>query len=132
MKSEHLKTVLKFWQEIVFIIAIGIIVFGITMNMKVSFQHVGNIIFYCIFVLLLVCLVGQFFWKNFALSLWLAVILGLGSMYMIIAILYDYKNGDYHGTILGLMFGFFLAIGLTITAILMPVKYFKSGKSLEK
>ena len=137
MKSEHLKTVLKFWQEIVFIIAIGIIVFGITMNMKVSFQHVGNIIFYCIFVLLLACLVGQFFWKSFALSLWLAVILGLGSMFMFMAIWSDYtkianKDGDYHDAIVGLTFGFFLAIGLTITAILMPVKYFKSGKSLEK
>ena len=130
MKLGHLKTALKFWQEIVFIIAIGIIVFGMTINRKVSFQHEGNIIFYCIFVLLLACLVGQFFWKSFALSLWLAVILGLGSMYMIIAIWYDYtemanKNGDYHDAIFGLTFGLFLAVGLTITAVLMPVKYYK-------
>ena len=125
MKS--LKSVLKFWQEIVFIIAMGILVGGITMNISVSFQHKINIFFYGVFILLLICLVGQFYWKSFVLGLWLAVVLGLGSAYMILAALSDLTRMDnteegYYKTI----FAVFLFIGLTVTAILMPYKYYKS------
>ena len=125
MKS--LKAVLKFWQEIVFIIMLGMWIGGITMNTSVYFQHTISIFFYCMFILLLVCLVGQFYWKNFALGLCLAIISGLGSAYMILAALSDIAKMDhtdrgYHETLLLA----FLFIGLTITAILMPYKYYKS------
>jgi uncharacterized membrane protein len=130
MKS--IKLALKFWQEIIFIVALGILVFGITTNISVNFTQVFNIVFYCIFVLLLICLIGQLYWKNLILALWLTVILGLGSAYMILAALSDLAkitttDKDYIYTIFALL----LSIGLTVTAISMPFKYFKSD-SIQK
>ena len=127
MKS--LQSTLKFWQEIVFIIGLGILVFGMTMNAAVSFQQVFNIVFYCIFVSLLICLIGQFFWKNFVLALWLAVQLGFGSVWMILAALSDLaKMTPADDGYLYTVFGLFLFMGLTATAITMPFKYLKSDK----
>ena len=127
MKSKFLKSVLKFWQEVIFIIGFGILVGGITMNISISFQDKINIGFYCWFVMLLISLIGQFYWKNFALSLWLAVQLGLGSAYMILAALSDlakmtYTDEGYLYTVLVM----FLFMGLTVTAISMPFKYLRS------
>jgi len=132
MKIKSLKSVLKFWQEIIFIIALGILVGGITMNISISFQYKINIVFYCLFALLLICLIGQFYWKNLALALWLAVILGLGSAYMILAALSDlvkmtYTDEGYLYTI----FALFLFMGLTVVAISMPFKYLRSVDSIE-
>ena len=128
-----LKSVLKFWQEIVFIIALGILVGGITMNISISFQYGINIVFYCLFVLLIVCLIGQYYWKNLALALWLAVILGLGSAWMVLAALSDLvKMTNADKGYFGLMFGLFLFIGLTITAISMPFKYLEPVRSIER
>jgi hypothetical protein len=130
MNKIKLKSTLKFWQEIVFIISIGILVCGITINNSASFQHIINIVFYCIFVSLLVCLVGQFYWKSLVLGILLSIVLGLGSIYMIFAVLSDLakiSNVEVGGfqTKVGLIFGLFLFIGLTVTAITMPVKYDK-------
>jgi hypothetical protein len=132
MKMKSLKSALKFWQEIVFIIALGILVFGITMNISKSFQNKINIVFYCVFVFLLICLIGQFYWKNVILALWLAAILGFGSAYMILAALSDLvkmtpTEEGYTYTI----FALFLSIGMTIIAISMPFKYLKSVNNLE-
>jgi hypothetical protein len=121
MKSKSLKLVLKFWQEIIFIIGLGILVGGITMNIANSFQYTINIVFYCLFVLLLICLIGQFYWKNRTLSLCLSGILGIGSFYMFLAVMSDLvkmTNIDW-----GLVFGLFLFLGLVGTAVTMPIKY---------
>jgi len=128
MKS--LKSALKFWQEIIFIIALGILVVGITMNISISFQYKINIVFYCIFVLLLICLIGQLYWKNVVLALWLAVILGLGSAYMILAALSDLaKMTKTDEGFVYTVFALLLSLGMTVTAFSMPVKYIKAINS---
>ena len=132
MKNHSLKSALYFWQEIIFIIAVGILVIGITMNISISFQYKMNIVFYCLFVLLLIGLIGQFYWKKLVLSLWLAVILGLGSAYMILAALSDLvKMAHTDEGYLYTVFCLFLSVGLTAIAILMPFKYIKSVNKSE-
>ncbi|MDL2278307.1 hypothetical protein LJC57_06905 [Parabacteroides sp. OttesenSCG-928-G07] len=121
-----LKSTLYFWQEIIFVIMLGVLIGRITMNISISFQYKINIAFYCLFVLLLACLIGQFYWKNSFLSLWLAVILGLGSVYMILASLSDLaKMANTDDSYLYTLFCLFLSIGLTVIAISMPLKYLK-------
>ena len=122
-----LKPILKFWQEIVFLIVLGILLVGITMNISVAFKQVVNIVFYSIFVLLLIGLIGQFYWKNSNLAFCLAVIFGLGSTYTILAALSDLSkmaNADEGYTYT--VFCLFLSMGLTAIAISMPFKYLKS------
>ena len=119
-----LKSVLSFWQEIVFIIVIGFLVYGITINMAVAFQQVVNIVFYGIFIVLIACLIGQFYWKNLILGLQLAVLLGFGSIWMALAVMSDIaKLNKGGGAVFELTFAFVLSIGLIIAAISMPRKY---------
>ena len=126
MKWKLLKKALKFWQEFVFIIGLGFLVFGMTMNAAVAFKQVINIVFYCIFILFIMCLIGQFYWKNFVLALWLAIIFGLGSVWMILAAFSDLvKMMPVDDGYLYTVFGLFLFMGLTATAITMPFKYIK-------
>ena len=122
-----LKSALKFWQEIIFIILLGILVSNIPMNLSTVFQDKINILFYCLFLLLITCLIGQFYWKSLALSFLLAFLLGLGSAWMALAALSDLSKmtGAYKGYY-GLMFGMFVFIGLTIIAFTMPLKYIMS------
>jgi uncharacterized membrane protein len=132
MKMKSLKSALKFWQEIVFIIALGILVFGITMNISVAFKQGINIVFYCMFVFLLICLLGQFYWKNVVLSLWLAVILGFGSAYMILAALSDLaKMTPTEEGFTYTVFALFLSMGMTVIAISMAIKHIKAVNNLE-
>jgi uncharacterized membrane protein len=123
MKIKSLKSVLKFWQEIVFIIGLGILVGGITMNISYSFQYTINIVFYSLFVLLLICLIGQLYWKNWTLALCLSAILGIGSFYMFMAVVSDLVKMTNLDP--GLIFGLFLFLGLVGIAITMPIKYLK-------
>ena len=130
MAIKSFKSALYFWQEIVFAIALGILVFGITMNISVAFKQGINIVFYCVFILLLLCLIGQLYWKNAGLALWLAGMLGFGSAYMILAALSDLTKmtPDESGYI-KTVFALFLSMGLTATAFTMPFKYLKSFNS---
>jgi hypothetical protein len=131
MKS--LKSVLKFWQEIIFIIGLGMLVGSMTMNISISFQYKENIFFYCFFVSLLCCLIGQFYWKSLMLALGMAVILGLGSAYMILAALSDLvKMTKTDESYLYLVFALFVFMGLTVIAISMPFKYLKSVEKIER
>ena len=130
MNTIKLKSILKFWQEIVFIIATGIYFFGMTMNIPAVFHQGINIIFYALFGLLIICLIGQFYWKNLYVGICLAIVLGLGSGYMFLAVLSDLAKiskieEDNTSAIVGLNFGLLLFIGLTVAAISMPVKYMK-------
>jgi hypothetical protein len=132
MKIISLKSALKFWQEIVLIIALGILVFGITMNISVAFKQGINIVFYCFFIFLLICLMGQFYWKSVVLALWLAVILGFGSAYMILAALSDLaKMTPVEEGFTYTVFALFLSMGMTVAAISMPLKYIKAVNNLE-
>ncbi len=119
-----LKRILPFWQEAAFIIGLGIVLAGIAGNIRVSFQHPVNIVFFCLVVILFASLVGQFFWKSKAISIALAIILGLGSFYMILAALSDLAKPDLDGmTPGGLMFGLGMFVCFCIAALTMPFKY---------
>ena len=127
MKTKSLKSALKFWQEIIFLIVLGFLIVGITMNISVAFKHIVNIVFYGIFVLLLICLIGQLYWKSSNLAICLAVIFGLGSMYMILAALSDLvKMTNTDDGYIFTIFALFLSMGMTVIAISMPIKYLKS------
>jgi hypothetical protein len=121
MNKINLKSVLKFWQEIIFIIALGILISGIIMNHQAAFHKGINIVFFGIFVLLLACLIRQFYWKSPVLGCILAFIFMLNSAYMTLGWLLELvQMTDTIG-----LFSLFLFIGLTTTAISMFVKYFK-------
>ena len=126
MNWKSLKSALKFWQEIVFIIGLGVLVFGMAMNAAVAFHQVFNIVSFCIFVSLLICLIGQFYWKSLILALCLAVIFGLGSLYMTLGWFVEFipmtKAEESYAFA---VFSLFLFMGLTVTAITMPFKYKK-------
>jgi len=127
MNIKLLKSALRFWQEIAFIVVFGILVIGITMNISASFQFGINIVFYGIFVSILVILIGQFFWKNLILAMILAPILAFGSVWGIMAALSDFGKipaGDTK-TFVGYSLITLFCIGLTIAAITMPKKYLK-------
>jgi uncharacterized membrane protein len=122
----QVKSALRFWQETVFIIAIGTMVFGITMNITVAFQQAINIFFYFIFIVLIICLIGQFYWKNVVLGLYLAVLMGFGSLWMFAAVLSDFGKINKIDGNLDMIFYLLLSIGLISTAISMPFKYIRS------
>jgi len=83
-----LKSVLKFWQEIVFIIPTGIL---ITVFLAQMFTGNPNnmlkdglgIATFCFLAFLFICLVVQFFWKNETLAIVLTPILVLYSLFWI-------------------------------------------------
>jgi ABC-type Na+ efflux pump permease subunit len=85
MKS--LKSVLKFWQEIVFIIPIGVwliyLLYDAFRGNSGMFSDGLGIITVGFHVFLLICLVGQFFWKNEKLSIVLTPFLLLYSLFWI-------------------------------------------------
>ena len=89
MKTKSLKSVLKFWQEIVFIVPIG---FGLTALAKaviLGYTMDGSDIFLvCFFVPLLICLIGQFFWKSEVLAIYLSLLLGVSSLVVILMAMY--------------------------------------------
>ncbi len=56
-----LKTVLNFWQEIVFVIPLGILLIEMSTKYFVVFRQTIDIVCFCFFSILLICLVGHFF-----------------------------------------------------------------------
>ena len=127
-----LKLLLKFWQEIVFLIPIGILIGGqmITMDFSAVFHFW---FFHSMLLLVFICLIGQFYWKNLILGIFLALVLGLFSGYMILAAWSDLiKMTNTEEGYIKTMFALFLFTGLTIIAISMPFKYIvKSEKKDE-
>jgi hypothetical protein len=90
MKMKSLKSVVKFWQEVVFIIPI---VFGLTALAKEVLlggytMDGADIFLVCCFLPLLICLIGQFFWKSEGLAICLSVLLGTSAFVVILMALY--------------------------------------------
>ena len=128
MENLSLKSVLKSWQEIVFIIAVGTLIFGITMNISVAFQQVVNIVAYCIFVSVLICLVSLLFKRRLILGMVLAIVFGLCSFYMFIGWIFDKEvqgTQDIRLLILRIL-SICLFAGLMVTAISMLIKYVRA------
>ena len=120
MKS--LKSTLKFWQEIVLVAPIGLLLIEITKNRMLQQTMDGADIFMLIWFLpLLVCLIGQFFWKNEVLAITLSALLGLSSVIVILMALWGISNSPSYRTESIVM----LIIGLVsvIAVITMPRKY---------
>jgi len=113
---------LKFWQEIVFVVPIGLLFIELTKWVMRSQAMDGWDIFLVIWMLpLFVCLIGQFFWKNQTLAIILSVLLGLSSVTVIFMALYGIFNSPSYRTesIAMLIIG----VVLVIAAFKMPAKY---------
>ena len=69
MKEESLKRkVLRSWQEIFFIIPIGIFLFDVLIGQPKIFYDGLGIATFCFHLVLFIYLVGQLFWKSVVLS----------------------------------------------------------------
>ena len=123
MKMRNLKNILPFWSEIIFVIVFATLLVG-----QILFGSLNstNLIFMGILLVMSSCLIGQFFWKNKILSSILAFILGIASLWMILAVLSDIGKISSENTSAstGLAFGGFFFLCLLITAIAMPFKYY--------
>jgi len=123
MKSKLLKSVLKFWQEIVFVIPIGFGLTALTIAIILGYtMDKWDILFVCWFVPLLICLIGQFFWKSEGLAICLSVPLGLSSLVVIFMALYGISTTSItlimKQSIIMLIWGLFGVF----SAITMPIK----------
>ena len=83
------KTTLKFWQEIVFVIPIGFFLIVLLIDVFNGrfgmFDDLLCIATVCFHVIIFICLVGQFFWKNETLGVILTPFLLLYSLFLIFA-----------------------------------------------
>jgi hypothetical protein len=128
MKS--LKSMLRFWQEIFFIIPMGIIlivmVSDVFMRQTSMFDDGLGIATFCFLLILFICLIGQLFWKNEVVSLCITPLLVLYSLFWIFVsfampkyIAYDIPNPNNHLRPVILI----VALFLLFAAITMPRKY---------
>ena len=115
------RLVLKHWQEIVFIISIGLILFEI-INFNLSQNSIDSwdIALLSFIFPLFVGLIGQLFWKNKTLSTALAMLLSIGSLIVILMACYfiGTTSSQHVQAILMLVVGIFLLF----TAITMTRK----------
>ena len=122
MKS--LKSVLKCWQEIVLVVPIGLLLIEITNRVIRSQTMDGWDIFMVIWFLpLLVCLVGQFFWKNEGLAFTLSTLLGLTSVVVILMGLWGINNNNIPLYKIQSIIMFVIGVVWVIAVITMPRKY---------
>ena len=122
MTKRLLKSALKFWQEIVFGVSIGLLLIEITKWVMRS-QTMDNVEIFlvCWMLPLFICLVGQFFWKNKTLAVTLSVLLGLSSVIVIFMALYGIFNSPSYRT--GCIVMLIIGVVLVIAAFKMPAKY---------
>ncbi|MEL0653311.1 hypothetical protein V6246_17960 [Algibacter sp. TI.3.09] len=105
------KSLLKYWQEIVFIISIGLLLFEITkFNLTQNSIDSWDIVLLSLIFPLFVCLIGQFYWNNKTLSTALSVLLTIGSFIVVLMALYfiGTTNSKFLQAISMLIFGIFL------------------------
>jgi hypothetical protein len=123
MKS--LKSVLKFWQEIVFVVSIGLLLIEVTKWVIQSQTMDGwDIFLICSLLPVFICLIGQFFWKNKTLAICLSVLLGLSSVIAIFMALYGIFNSPSYRTESIAML--FIGVLLLFSAITMTKKFNQS------
>ena len=121
MKIKSLNSALKFWQEIIFVVSIGVLLIEITKSVMLRQTMDGWDIFLVCFILpLFICLIGQFFWKNEALAILLSVLLGSSSVIFIMMALYFL--GTTSTKIIQAVAMLILGVFLFIAAVTMPKK----------
>jgi len=120
-----LKSLLPFWQEIVFIIPLGALLIEMTTKPSVIFSDTLSTVCYCLFLFLFVCLAGQFFWKNAALGIYISFIIIICSVAMMLLFLvFAIKEvtGNLNAFIQSVI-GLLIFLGFIITATSMIVKH---------
>ena len=123
MKTNSLKSVLTYWQEIVFVGSIGLLLFAMTKSVILrQTMDAWDIFLVCFFVPLLICLIGQFFWKSEALAICLSVLLGLSSFVVILMALYGISTTSIKLIMIQSITMLILGIIGIIAAITMPRK----------
>ncbi len=83
-----IKIARKFWQEFFFIIPVGIFLIDMFTGHPEMFKDWLGIATICFHLILFICLIGHFFWRNTALSFTLILFAGLYSMFWIFASIY--------------------------------------------
>jgi len=124
-----LKSILPFWQEIVFLIPLGLLLIDMTMNFSKVINSSLSIFCLCLFLVLFVCLIGQLFWKNAVLGIYIAFILSICSIVMLLlflAFLVKVTREDLN-SIFVIVFGLTLFLGFLVTSVSMIVKHVKAA-----
>ena len=120
MKS--LKSALKFWQEIVLVVPIGLLLIEVSKWLIRSQTLDGwDILLIIWFLPLFICLIGQFYWKNKTLAVTLSVLLGISSVIVILMASWGISNSpSYRMESIAM-----LVIGVVsvIAVITLPRKY---------
>ena len=123
--KKYLKTIWRFLPEI----CITGLLFACLMDGIYAFFSKGwdtsMWIGYGIVAVVLACSIGQFYWKSLAVSFFFSAVFGLGSLYMLLAVLSEYSEfpaGDPKGMEL-LLVGTLLFGGLALLSFIMPWKY---------
>lgn len=122
MIIKSLKLALKFWQEIVFVVPIG---FGLTALAKAAILGYDmdgwDIFLVCLFMPLLISLIGQFFWKSRALASVLSVFLGISSFAVILMAFYGINTTSIEMTMIQSIIMLIWGIIGVVAAITMTV-----------
>ena len=123
MKKMNLIKGIQYIPE-VFIVLVAIYWFldGLLANSYINYPMLAVILFMSLLVIL----------KNKTMALFASLLIGVGSLYMIFAVLSEYSEfprGDTNGLKL-LLTGAIIFLSTLLISILLPIKYFKRKQSL--
>ena len=123
MKKMNLIKGIQYIPE-VFIVLVAIYWFldGLLANSYINYPMLAVILFMSLLVIL----------KNKTMALFASLLIGIGSLYMIFAVLSEYSEfprGDANGLKM-LLTGAIIFLSTLLISILLPIKYFKRKQSL--
>lgn len=122
-----MRNVLTFFPEICITLITAYLAFESIYAAITSGSGILNYVIAGIFILLLAGIIAQFYWRNIIVSTIYSLLYGIGSLYMILAVLSEYSEfpaGDPNRFTL-LIVGTLLFGGLGVLCIIMPWKYKK-------
>lgn len=125
MKKMNLIKGIQYIPE-VFIVLVAIYWFldGLLATSNINYLMLAVILFMSLLVIL----------KNKTMALFASLLIGIGSLYMIFAVLSEYSEfprGDANGLKL-LLTGAIIFLSTLLISILLPIKYFKRKQSLSQ
>lgn len=129
LKRNWFRNAWRFLPEICFsIVSLFCVVNSIISLFTREEPHISTFIFLFVMLALFACLTGQFFWQKQWLSIVLAIIFGLASFYMWLAVLSEYAEmpEGYPGKMRLLTVGSSISLSLLVLAMAMPWKYAKT------
>lgn len=118
---KKLKKILPFTPEIILLICSLLWIIDILAGNQINF----------VMPIISILLAALLIWKNKFLALTLSILLGIGSCYMLLALISEFREfpiGNPEGNIL-LLTGSLIFIFLLVMAIFMPIKYFQKNKN---